>query len=65
MNIQYAIETIRAGGYAYRLDWPGITYIFVYGDVIMLSQLGIDSVWVPSHVDLFASDWLEKPYPDR
>lgn len=65
MKIQYALDTIQQGGFCRRLGWPNQTYIFMFGDVIMLNQLGIDSVWVPSHLDLFATDWMEQVTPNR
>lgn len=65
MKIQFAMDVMEAQGFARRTSWPNISYIFKYGDVIMYSLLGIDSVWVPSHLDLFAADWAEIDTPTR
>jgi hypothetical protein len=65
MNIQHAINAIEGNGYGRRLSWPNNDYIYKFGEVIMYYSLGIDSVWVPSHLDLLALDWMEVFAPER
>lgn len=59
MNISNAISLMRKGKFVARRAWPGITYIYLDGEIIKYSHLGIDSVWTPSHIDLLKTDWKE------
>lgn len=59
MNISNAISLMLKGKYVARRKWPERTYIFLDGDVIKYSSLGIDSLWQPSHQDLLKSDYKE------
>lgn len=61
MNIA---QLLKEGKYIKREAWPGITYIFLQGEVIIFSHLGIDHTWAPSHLDILGEDWIEV-VPDR
>lgn len=59
MNIWQAIELMKDRRYVRREGWPGITYIFLIGDIIYRSHLGIDDPWTPTHKDLLTADYIE------
>ena len=59
MRFGTVIKHLEDNKYMARRAWPNITYIFLDGEIIKYSHLGIDSVWTPSHQDLLKSDWYE------
>lgn len=61
MNLSQLLKDKK---YLRRAPWPDITYIFLDGDIIMYSHLGIDTVYTPSHQDILGEDWQEV-VPDR
>lgn len=59
MNIYGALKLIQDRKYVARREWPNLTYLYLRGEDIMYSALGIDTLWVPSHRDLLRTDWKE------
>lgn len=64
MNMGEVVDSLKMGLFLRRATWPNITYIYLDGDIIMYSHLGIDSVWTPNHQDLLNDDW-ETTMPTR
>lgn len=56
-DIGAAVQAMKQGKYLTRSAWPGITYVYLDGEIFKYSNLGIDSVWMPSNLDLLATDW--------
>lgn len=66
MIFGHALELIKTGRFVNRPVWGHRVYLFSAPDseVITVSHNGYDSVWTPSHQDLFADDWQEIiPHP--
>lgn len=59
MNIGDAVAKLKDKRCMARQAWPDITYVYLFGEVIMYSHMGIESVWGPSHLDLLNDDWIE------
>lgn len=59
MNFGEALVALRMGKFLTRQKWPNITYVFLKGEIIMYSHMGVDYVWTPAHLDLLAQDWTE------
>lgn len=64
MNILEVVESIKAGRYVARPKWGHREYIYLDGEIIMLSANGFDSPWQAPHPDLLADDWVDViPHP--
>lgn len=63
-DFAWALASMKNGQYLRRDSWPGITYVFLAGEVFMRSNLGVDKPWAVSHLDLLAEDW-QTTIPDR
>lgn len=65
MNICEALEQMKTGKRFFaRPGWGHREYLYVDGEIIMLSSNGFDSPWQAAHLDLMAADWVEvTPHP--
>lgn len=65
MNIHEALTLIQLPNrYVARPEWGHRCYLLLAADIIMFSHNGYDTPWMPSHLDLFATDWEEViPHP--
>lgn len=65
MNLTDAVALIRSGNHAVaREDWGHRVFLYMSGDIIMLSRNGYAEPWVIPHPDVFADDWREvQPHP--
>jgi hypothetical protein len=59
VNIYSAIKLLKDKRFVARREWPNLTYLYLRGEDIMYSSLGIDTLWVPSHRDLLRNDYKE------
>lgn len=65
MNISEAIQLMQSGNHMVaRQAWGHRTFLYIEGDIIMLSRNGYAAPWVVPHPDLLANDWIEVlPHP--
>lgn len=59
MNLGSAIKLMQDNRFVARKEWPNLTYVFLRGEVFMLSSVGKDDTWTPTHRDLLRNDWRE------